>query len=399
MVGSKKICFGAYVVDATGSDHSAEFANYAQSSLAGAGVAVARFDIVRDKQNLLSAVRSGEYDLLISYEDLKDDSVGAGTVREWKKENPNIRCILIVDAKKKGGKKVAALYKDDFYDVIFSSDFSGVNLKKLLENPRSREEAFVYYGIPAVEQEQVDSSTKAEGPAVCGDAFPEPEVDVDAELQKLKGIFSEDPFAGQADEVPDAQDTHGESAADVAPDVSGMAFFQQNAGTMTGGEEAAPDVSHMSFFAGAGSDAFTAGGAVPKAVPEEQRVSGNPAAEGNDTGVEKNLPARQDGMFDWGSRICGYVAELLDEHNLVIELKEGFDGIDANVLSLVLTVKSGARGKVEGGMYRPSTIILKAYGNCFLDENTLIVEVPDRDLYGIEHMITGRECTIMVRTL
>ncbi len=99
--------------------------------------------------------------VLVCPEELSGVSIGNGTFKKWKeKDSTDVRIVTILDRSRKGGGKCAGLYENGIYDAIFRGDFNAKNLFTLINNPRSKSEAFVYYGLDEYRAEERKKAIK-----------------------------------------------------------------------------------------------------------------------------------------------------------------------------------------------------------------------------------------------
>ena len=68
-----------------------------------------RFDFVFNKNNLGEKIASGIYDVVLCSEIIGEENIGAGSIRKWREEMPQVQVILLVGAERKGGPKLNQL--------------------------------------------------------------------------------------------------------------------------------------------------------------------------------------------------------------------------------------------------------------------------------------------------
>lgn len=129
--------------------------------------------IAGDADSVSKSINSNGYDVLICKEMLNKKPIGAGTIKAWKKQNENIRIILIVGNDKKAGDKLRSLYEADYYDALYLTDFAQSNnneLSRIILEGRSAEEAVAYYdlknNVRFMEEYNARTTAVAEQPAV-----------------------------------------------------------------------------------------------------------------------------------------------------------------------------------------------------------------------------------------
>lgn len=119
-------------------------------------IRISRLDLVYKKEDVEAVLQKNTHDVILMNETIGTDSIGSGSIKNWKKINPRVKLILILPDSKKAGMKISQLYHAGFYNVIFLSDFSGNTLVSLILSERSQEEAREYYGIKEIEEASQD---------------------------------------------------------------------------------------------------------------------------------------------------------------------------------------------------------------------------------------------------
>ena len=100
----------------------------------------------KERLDDLVARQSG-CDLLICGENFDGTRIGTGTIRRWKQAKEGLNAILVLDDSKKGSSKVMGLFELDYFNALFMSDFKSQMIKNLVREGRTKEEAFLYYGL------------------------------------------------------------------------------------------------------------------------------------------------------------------------------------------------------------------------------------------------------------
>lgn len=113
------------------------------------GHQVSKVQATTRKADLDDTVAKGTYDVLICSEGLKDENIGAGSIKKWRAANSYLRIILVMDNQKRGANKAQNLYDAGYYDAVFASDLTADKglLVRLIDNSRTAEEAYAYYGL------------------------------------------------------------------------------------------------------------------------------------------------------------------------------------------------------------------------------------------------------------
>ncbi len=108
---------------------------------------VEAIEFVVSKEQIENALKKGAYDVLICFEKLQRISIGQGTVKVWMKEYPGLRIILIINNTRKSTGKMKGLFDRGYYDALYFKDFNPVELIRTVCQPRTKEEAWSYYGL------------------------------------------------------------------------------------------------------------------------------------------------------------------------------------------------------------------------------------------------------------
>lgn len=494
-----RVAFGAYVLR-DGIDRSTEMGNFVTATLRSASVDVSSLDLFQTREQLTEAVKSGDYNLLITYETLKDISIGAGAVKEWRALNPECRVIMIVKSQRKGGPKLKSLYELEYLDALFDNEFNGIQVARLLASPRSKESAFEYYGIkeevPAIEvvasavqttensvkvkavpvsesgeeksdvaeekktEEKVEEKKDESAPAAAGsddgkEVKEELDGDEDDLLAMLDGAFDDTTASAASVEVEKDKEESGGVAMDffggmsksfeeerkegVPASGNGFSFFgggtvpvvdaaevrvvKEYERTVEGKavEEKEDKKEEVEESKGMAFDFFgttvESRGAVsaPKIVIEtietgvksDREKSGDFTTDRNkeesayiESSRSTGIVVRNTRGTDMSGKISGYVLEVMDTHVLTVETKENYYmDWDPSTMSFTIMIPTGQAGKVVNGVYRASTVVIKGYGVCFIEDNVLMLEVPDKDLTLIEGDIRDKNCTLVMKSL
>lgn len=104
-------------------------------------------DYVVSKDQAENALKNGYYDVLVCFEKMQNTSIGQGTVKVWMKEYPGLKIILVVENTRKSTGKMKGLFDRGYYDASYFKDFSPSELIQAILHPRSKEEAWDYYGL------------------------------------------------------------------------------------------------------------------------------------------------------------------------------------------------------------------------------------------------------------
>lgn len=471
-MGVINVCLGAFV-ERDGRDMTNLLYEKMKSELAGTGVNIGTFDLLKNKQMITSTIASNMYDVVICMETL-NGGLGTGTLREWKRLNSRIKIILVISKKKKmGGKKLESLYQMGYYDAVYHEEISGSLLKSIIDCPRTKEQAFVYYGLSGTVDEPMVApldgvssytNTTNTGVNVGTASGSAASVSLDAKVEPAAAVIKETAVeevkavggvsgtlggvkAGSAAVVAEESVTEnygfGQSVDrtgnTVASDVvendfenvlqsmdklfedkervfeSESSDFGKTVFTEENSERASADwegVPVNDMFAFSGDELFrnTALNRVPEDDAMGERIL-NDYAEEEKVMMSQPFPGVSVKPINVSSIIMpasavshrssmrGMIQDVLDEQLLIVSMPcEQFAG-DMESVSFILLVHTGRKGFVENGRYQSSAISLKAYVNCVIDDNLVLLEVPDKDLIAIENSILGRECSLIIKKL
>ncbi len=109
----------------------------------------------------IDMISPAEAELIIAYEEVSKKKIGTGTLKSWLRTNENLKVILIVDSAKFGSGKLHGLYELGYYNALLFSDFKWSKIRALLEKPRTRDEAYEYYGLIRYRAPETDAREKA----------------------------------------------------------------------------------------------------------------------------------------------------------------------------------------------------------------------------------------------
>lgn len=139
------VLFGGCLVRG-GKDVTEVFANALKASCSKF-FEIGTFGIARSREEINRGVESREYDVLICQDSIGSDNIGGGTLRGWQGTKDGLKIVLVLPPNKKGAKKLENLYMGGYYDGLFSNELTAENIQLLITKGRTKEEAFVYYGL------------------------------------------------------------------------------------------------------------------------------------------------------------------------------------------------------------------------------------------------------------
>jgi len=99
------------------------------------------------REEFNAAIAGGEYQVGFVLEKFENDAIGQGAIKAWRRMNPSVRIILLMDNSRICTSKTMGLYEIEYFDGLFLKDFNLSSMVKLLEVGRKKEEAFLYYQL------------------------------------------------------------------------------------------------------------------------------------------------------------------------------------------------------------------------------------------------------------
>lgn len=109
---------------------------------------VAKLDVLHSIEEIDAAVKANAYDVIVISEKLGNRHIGSGSAKNWIATQPELKIMIIIGSDRKGGNKLAGLFKNGYYNSIYQSDFkTGEIIADLITKGRTKEEAFEYYGL------------------------------------------------------------------------------------------------------------------------------------------------------------------------------------------------------------------------------------------------------------
>lgn len=135
---------------------------------------VAKLDILHSIEEIEAAVKANAYDVIVTSENLGARNIGSGSAKKWIEIQPELKIMFIIGSDRKGGNKLAGLFKSGYYDSIYQPDFkTGEIIADLIVKGRTKEEAFNYYGLENNEEFK-EQMKKAEAQQEDQDDIREP---------------------------------------------------------------------------------------------------------------------------------------------------------------------------------------------------------------------------------
>lgn len=117
-----------------------------------------------DRIEFDDSVRGGMYNVGFVLEVMNDNPIGQGAIKAWRRDNSDMQIILVMDKSRKSTGKAKGLYDIGYYEGLFLDDISTEILVNLIENGRTKEEAYAYYGLDDyIEPVKKGKSLKPEG--------------------------------------------------------------------------------------------------------------------------------------------------------------------------------------------------------------------------------------------
>ena len=126
-------------------------------------------NIATTKDELENLIILSKYNVLITKENL-DCPLEKSFLKQLRRDYPALNIIVVFKDEKRGGAKLGELFLNGIYNCIFTSDVDNSNmLEHLINEQRSEEEAFEYYGLvnnaAFLEKYQAEKDAKQSTPA------------------------------------------------------------------------------------------------------------------------------------------------------------------------------------------------------------------------------------------
>ncbi len=393
-----------------------------------------RFDFVFNKNNLGEKIASGIYDVVLCSEIIGEENIGAGSIRKWREEMPQVQVILLVGAERKGGPKLKQLItRLGYTNVLYRQELNGANVVALVEDGRTLEQAVAYYGVEDAEEvkEMVDvpSASMAAG---MEEAVTEEGMEIPAEgseetepaegVEVPVGTIIEE-FVPEEDVLEDAINAYSDFSAfeeekeeesadnsaqvnEVAED-SGFDFKQAENSYDADAPEEEP--IGFSFF----NEEKTADVAkeVWKQEKEEFEAEFIEETDSCQTEVytaEENSAVEAEEIKVGGlmagtvkEQIIvtkGYVSKVIDYDSILLEFisEEDIAGVDLQEYRFLVRIKSGRRGGFENGRYKSANISLEAYAEYMVGRQTVMLAVADFNCEINRGIVECKECDVVM---
>lgn len=361
------------------------------------GVVIGMFSLFTNKVEVSDAIKSNKYDIIICQEILNNESIGAGSIKEWKKINPHVRVILVISKNKRGGRKLESLYTSTtYYDALYDKDLSGVNLKALIEKSRTREEAYEYYGLENnvsvdVTKNIAEKAERAEEVIAPASSMYEKE-SLEEVSQKSEDIYNDQDFNEAITQMENLFET--EKVQSPEDDLETPPINEEsNASVLNEDIFAGEDLFKNTINNRVSEDADTGKRILQDYIAEENAFMGQETKQNTQI-----IPAARPGRGGL-QHVKGIIQAVIDEQLLMVSFTEAVEINDISDYQLTLLIQTGQRGYVHEGRYKAGALSFKAYGNCFVDIETVILEVSDINLVTIEDKILYKECNLIIRNL
>lgn len=380
------------------------------AELTAIGKTVSRVETVPTKREVEALLDSGDFNLLIVREELRDERISNGSLKFWSQKYPDLPVILYVHNDKKGGEKLKRLLNTApfYYNVLYENDLTGSNVMKLLENPRTKEEAICYYGLEQkMEQEEENLSLEA---------AREENLQVE-EPEKMEAL-TEIENTARNDENPSEEDSLLEDLEEVISDFDVLepdapeneACYGKDASEKKEGDEKVEEqkvaFDYEEMFSGNElfGNAYTEG----KEALEEISLLANENSEAIEDASKACMREPEEGekevkeqeYLSVGENACrlperGKVLRVLDHNTMLMELSQPpvcEAGKTLEDYRLLFVVK-GTKGSFVNGKYKVGVKSFEGYAGSLLGRQIVIVEIPEYDL--IENKVEGADCSIV----
>lgn len=377
------------------------------AELTAIGKTVSRLETVPTKREVEVLLDSGDFNLLIVREELRDERISNGSLKSWSQKYPDLPVILYVHNDKKGGEKLKRLLNTApfYYNVLYENDLTGSNVMKLLENPRTKEEAICYYGLEQkMEQEEENLSLEAareesllveepektealtEAENTAGDAVNPSEED--SLLEDLEEAISD--FDVLEPDVSECEACDGKDAAEKEEEQEKTEITFDYGEMFSGNElfgnaytEGTEELEETSLLK---DEEIVAIEDAPKACISEPEEGKMEMKEQEYLTVVENAGRLPE---------SGKVLRVLDHNTMLMELSQPpvcEAGKTLEDYRLLFVVK-GTKGSFVNGKYKVGVKSFEGYAGSLLGRQTVIVEIPEYDL--IENKVEGADCSIV----
>ena len=138
--------------------------------------------------------------VLCCMEHLEDDNIGPGTIKKLIDAYTDVRIILFFSDDKYGKGKLNSHFEKGYYNGCFNKDFTMNTIRSLSLKDRTKEDAYIYYGINVYEERGGKRADKIEQENILGQKQSDFANSGNSQISKNKKEHN----AGQASE-----DTHG----------------------------------------------------------------------------------------------------------------------------------------------------------------------------------------------
>lgn len=347
-------------------------------------IQVGRMDVADTKQKVSDCVTGSQYDVLICQEKIREMQIGGGSIAQWRAQNPMLRVILLVDENKKGAMKLNTLYKDGYYDALFTSDFEGKKLVELLLHPRTKEEAYAYYGLPGGKEEKTEPAAAVDMPGGQKEDTAENLDEMFADLQHFTEKDEEE-FHKSMERL-DAEIRRDSPDFGVKPyaeeqeeerfgDIFGPAPTQSYSDVQMEKADRASERMIMKDFGGPD--------AVPAPVPKTVSL----------------VPRKRSRPLMGKINLRGMISMVLEPNVLVVDFDEVpvfGAGMTVADYQFTLLIENGERGHMEGSGYKTGLHCVKAYGNAMIDIDTAVLEILDMDISAAAAELQDQYCNMIL---
>ena len=392
-----------------------------ETELSSAGVTVLSIETVKSKDQIEEKLDTGKYNVLICKEQLGEEKISSGSLKVWGNRYPEVAVILNVSNDKKGGEKLVKFLSStpSYYNVLYDNDLTGENVAKLLNYPRTKEEAIVYYGL----ENRLTEQPKASGTVMEVKSIPVTAMEREEEGNKEN--FPEEEVIEEITKEEFDKVVSGFEAVDFDEKVFGNGAKEKpeilDADTNTLEDENGKEVDFATMFDG--KDLFeevekeheTNIKVMNEDRKKEVQKHGDNPVEDKETPTpmkakkvgEKSSTANQndigDNDMDFTVRQMdgitfpdtANVLKVFDQNTMLVKL------LCAPVLPKdktmedykLLFVVKGTRGGFVNGKYRVGVKSFEGYPGKPIGKQTVIVEVPEYDL--IENALEGAYCSLI----
>lgn len=110
------------------------------------------YKVFTKRDEVVAELNKGVTDVVVFFDRLDgDERIGIGTVRKWSSQYEDVKFIMLLSSRDESvNAKVAKLFADGYYNIVFTKDMGKGELSKIIGKERTEEEAYRYYDIETI---------------------------------------------------------------------------------------------------------------------------------------------------------------------------------------------------------------------------------------------------------